>query len=355
MNISFKAFAYIWFSAPGWCVFFLLALCHRIYPSKISSVFVKVYLAICVCFQIVFTVTEPIFYTGMADIHNAASILGLIFATLTAVYGIIKGQKEGWINILCLVILLAVYIHDVLLLTNLIYNPFGKMCYMGILICILLLMSMILILNKRYYERLEASELAFLQAQIKPHFIFNTINALIALSYEDIEKTRKLMGKFSQYLRNSFDFTGTDQFVSFDKEMEYVKAFVEIQKARFEERLTVDFDIDDDIHAEVPILVLQPVIENAIVHGILPRTEGGHISVSIKKQKDQLVFCIKDDGVGFDVEYWERTKLNKSNSGIGLYNIDRRLIKLTKAGLTIKSEIEIGTQVCWRVPIGNRR
>jgi sensor histidine kinase YesM len=216
-------------------------------------------------------------------------------------------------------------------------------------------MSMLLEVNKNYYEKLEASELAFLQAQIKPHFIFNTMNTLIAISYEDIDKTRMLMGKFSQYLRNSFDFSGTNQYVSFEKEMDYVKAFVEIEKARFEERLSIDFDIDEDIHTQVPILVLQPIIENAIVHGILPGTNSGHITISVKKQKDDIVFCVQDNGVGFDIRQLEKTPQNKQTYGIGLYNIDRRLKKMTKDGLQIKSEIGIGTKVCWHIPMGKRR
>lgn len=355
MKISFHLFVYLWFSSSLWCVFFLLVVCYKIYPSKLSDILVKIYLAVCLIFQIIFTVTDTLFCTGTSDVHNAVAVFGLLFATIIAISGIIKGHSEGWINILCIVILLAVYVHDTLFLCDVIYNPLGKMCYFGILMCILLLMLMLLRLNKSYHERLEASELAFLQAQIKPHFIFNSLNTLIALSYEDIDKTRKLMGKFSQYLRNSFDFAGTNQFVNFDEEMEYVQAFAEIEKARFEERLVINFEIDDGIDAKVPILVLQPVIENAVVHGVLPRMEGGCISVSIKKSANQLDFCVKDDGVGFDTEQWEMTKLTETKKGIGLYNIDQRLKKLTKRGLKIKSEIGIGTQVSWSIPVGKRR
>jgi Putative regulator of cell autolysis len=321
-----------------------------------SSVFIKIYLAICLFFQVTYSVTDTLFYTSISNFHNVGEILGILFALIAAIHGLLKGVREGWINIICVAIILATYVHDVFLLYNIVYNPIGKLCYIGTLLFALLMMVIIAQLNERYRHRLETSELAFLQAQIKPHFIFNTINTLITLTYEDVEKTRMLMIKFSQYLRNSFDFTGTDQYISFEKDMEYVTAFVEIEKVRFEGRFEIEYDIDNDIHAKVPILILQPVIENAIVHGVLQSEKYGHVWVSVKIQSDHLAFCVKDDGVGFDQKQWDRTRMIKAQKRIGLLNIDNRLKKLTEKGLTIKSEIGVGTQVSWNIPIrGNRK
>lgn len=208
-----------------------------------------------------------------------------------------------------------------------------------------------LIQLKQSVDKSIASELAFLQAQIKPHFLYNAINTFVSISRYDIEQARKLLVDFSNYLRRSFDFKGLNQFVPLRNEIELVKAYLEIEKAQYEERLEVSFEVCDDKEVKVPILVLQPVIENAILHGILPRSEGGRIAVSIKMKGEMMSFTVKDNGVGMKLEKLENVLKHESGSGVGLSNIDNRLRKLYGKGLQINSIPGIGTEVTWYVPI----
>jgi sensor histidine kinase YesM len=155
---------------------------------------------------------------------------------------------------------------------------------------------------KESVERARASELKFLQAQIKPHFLYNALNTFISISLYDMDKARTLLTEFSSYLRRSFDFRDLSQLVTLKNEVELARAYLEIEKARFEERIEAVFDLPDDLDANVPILVLQPIVENAVVHGILPKNEGGRIEICIREEDSALYFRVKDNGVGMNPE-----------------------------------------------------
>ena len=209
----------------------------------------------------------------------------------------------------------------------------------------------ILIQLKQSVDKSIASELAFLQAQIKPHFLYNAINTFISISRYDGEQARKLLVDFSNYLRHSFDFKGLSQVVPLKQEIELVKAYLDIEKAQHEERLEVILSYPDDLEVKVPILVLQPVVENAILHGILPKREGGRIEVSIERDKEVLSFTVKDDGVGMEEDRLKKLYTDESEGGVGLSNIDSRLKKLYGKGLQISSRQNVGTQVTWVIPL----
>ncbi|MEN6490288.1 MAG: response regulator, partial [Smithella sp.] len=208
-----------------------------------------------------------------------------------------------------------------------------------------------LIQLKQSVDKSIASELAFLQAQIKPHFLHNTINTVVSISRYDTEQARRLLVNFSNYLRRSFDFKGLSQFVPLKNEIELVRDFLDIEKAQFEERLEVTFEVGDDKDIKVPILMLQPVVENALQHGILPRREGGRIEVSVKRKENELVFTVKDNGVGMDREKLQSVMAYEFGNGVGLSNIDTRLRRLYGKGLIIYSSPDTGTEVSWSVLI----
>lgn len=211
-----------------------------------------------------------------------------------------------------------------------------------------------LIQLKQSADKSLASELAFLQAQIKPHFLYNALNTFVSISLYDMDKARNLIIEFGNYLRRSFDFKDLRQFVSVKNELEFVRAYLEIEKARFEERIDVVYDFPEDVEVKVPILVLQPIVENAVVHGILPKDEGGRIEICIIRVEEGLHFMVKDNGVGMDLEKKSRLFDQEFGSSVGLSNIDNRLKKLYGAGLKIKSISGVGTEVTWSVPMYQR-
>lgn len=211
-----------------------------------------------------------------------------------------------------------------------------------------------LIQLKQSVDKSIASELAFLQAQIKPHFLYNAINTFVAISRYDVEQARRMLVNFSNYLRRSFDFKGLSQTVPLKNEIALVSAYLDIEKAQYEERLEVSFEVCDDMDVKIPILMLQPVVENAVLHGVMSKREGGRIEVSIKMDEKMLTFTVKDNGVGMEPEKLSGILEHEAGSGVGLSNIDNRLKKLYGKGLQINSSPGIGTEVTWWVPVNSR-
>ncbi|NQX45884.1 response regulator [Paenibacillus tritici] len=197
-------------------------------------------------------------------------------------------------------------------------------------------------------------EAAYLQAQIQPHFLFNTLNSLLALSEFDLPKMRDLGEAFSSYLRISFDYMNSQQLVGLSHELELVESYLFIEKARFEERLQIEWDVDQGIDLLLPPLTLQPLVENAVRHGLLSRKAGGKLQIRIHRRQGHTCFEVEDNGKG--MEEAQVSKLLDDSGpglpsrGIGLLNTNRRLIQLYGEGLVIHSQPEVGTTVSFVIP-----
>lgn len=195
-------------------------------------------------------------------------------------------------------------------------------------------------------------EAAWLQAQIRPHFLFNTLNSISALIDIDVDRVRALLHVFGQYLHQSFHFHNTDQVVPLSHELELVKSYLYIEKERFGERLNVEWEADESMALWLPPLSIQPLVENALIHGILQRSRGGTVRIRISQCAEHAEIRVSDDGAGMDEEQL-RTLLSKpwsESDSIGLLNIDRRLMQLYGEGLHIRSKPNEGSEVSFRIP-----
>lgn len=192
-------------------------------------------------------------------------------------------------------------------------------------------------MDKKEHE----TELKFLKAQIKPHFIHNALNAIIAISRTDSSRARELLVDFSQYLRSCFDFVNLEDLIPIENELNLVYSYLAIEKARFGDNLEIIYDIDK-INLLIPPLILQPLVENAVIHGIRKKKAHGTVTVYIKAGNNHVTLGVKDDGAGIDTE---KMKLllgnNEESRGVGLYNINRRLHKMYHTSL-IMENIEYG-------------
>lgn len=200
---------------------------------------------------------------------------------------------------------------------------------------------------KRSVDRAIAAEVAFMQAQIKPHFLFNTLNTISSFCDTNPELAQELIDNFSDYLRESFDFKVIELYKPIEREIKLTKSYLEIEKARFGPELKVVFDVDTTINVEIPTLSIQPLVENAIAHGIRKKGGVGTVTIRVKKVKEGIRIEVVDDGPGISPEKLEGILRNETNSGIGLWNIDRRLKKLQGKGLTIESIENKGTKVSY--------
>jgi|SRR5579875_663026 len=205
----------------------------------------------------------------------------------------------------------------------------------------------------RKTERLAKAELAALQAQISPHFVYNTLNTIASFIRTQPEVARQLIIDFSDFLRQTFRRRG--EFARFAEELQYVNQYLSFEKARFGERLNVVYRVDHEVLSTVlPVLVLQPLVENAVRHGIGRRVEPGRIVIVAEDRGNECWICVDDDGPGMDVET-ARQALHgprRESFGIGLSNVNKRLQSVygPDHGLEITSRPGGGTRVSFSVP-----
>jgi sensor histidine kinase YesM len=168
--------------------------------------------------------------------------------------------------------------------------------------------------------RLERAQLQTLKLQLQPHFLFNTLNTITALISVDPRVAERMVSGLSELLRLSLRNAG-EQEVPLSRELELLEHYVEIQQIRFRDRLTVTLEIEPDaMHALVPNFILQPLVENAIRHGIGPRAAAGHVDVCAYRENGSLHLRVADNGVGL-----RGRNPASSRDGIGLGNTKARL------------------------------
>lgn len=195
------------------------------------------------------------------------------------------------------------------------------------------------------------AELKALQAQINPHFLFNAINTIVYYCRTQPDIARNLLVHLAQYYRSNI---AMDDMVDLRTEIMHVESYVAIELARFHGKLKVVYDIPPDCNCILPALTLQPVVENAIKHGIYPSKQGGTVTITAICQPDFVTVEVKDDGAGMEKEILARVlEYSPHKKVIGLSNVDGRLRGLygPEYGLAIASEPGRGTCVTIRVPV----
>ncbi|GEM03089.1 hypothetical protein HMI01_00770 [Halolactibacillus miurensis] len=195
-------------------------------------------------------------------------------------------------------------------------------------------------------------EAAWLHAQIKPHFIFNTLNAIASLSTTDIDQMVDLIHAFGQYLTNSFSLNNTKQLIPLSEELELVEAYLYINQLRFKERVAYEVDVNKVEGVYLPPLVLQTLVENALKHGILKQGNGGMITISGKRYASHYRLEVIDNGVGISSDKLKEILRNEiDEKHIGLANTNMRLKKLCQQQLNIQSIEGKGTTITIDLPI----
>jgi len=172
----------------------------------------------------------------------------------------------------------------------------------------------------RLETRLMEAQLKTLQAELHPHFLFNTLHAISTLIHRDPEAADRMISRLSDLLRITFDRSGEAK-VTLKEEIEFLQKYLDIEQTRFPDRLTVRVEIDpDSLDAEVPRMILQPLVENAIKHGIAPNADRGHLQITAGRQDQTLWMEVRDNGAGL-----HGGTLKRLRTGVGLSNTRARL------------------------------
>ena len=192
-------------------------------------------------------------------------------------------------------------------------------------------------------EAKNKAEIKALQTQINPHFLFNALNTITSFIRINPDKARSLIINLSTYMRYNLEVSSN--LIDINKELEQVKAYVEIEQARFGDKLKVIYDIDEDIEIKIPSLIIQPLVENAIIHGIRENGGSGTVKIFIKKKNDKTKICVENDGISIDDNIIEKVyNDNMPENKIGLYNVHLRLKLIYDKGLTI-NKLNPGTKI----------
>jgi len=196
--------------------------------------------------------------------------------------------------------------------------------------------------------RLVEARLHTLQRQMQPHFLFNTLNTISALMHRDVDAADAMIARLSDLLRMSLQRVGVQQ-VPLNEELDFLSKYLEIEQTRFRDRLTVVFDVQaETLDALVPNLLLQPLVENAIKHGIGPRPTPGQIAVRARINGALLELDVQDNGVGLSA-----ARLTDFNRGVGLSNTRSRLDQLYGSlhRFEFRQPAEGGLLVCIAIPM----
>ena len=191
-------------------------------------------------------------------------------------------------------------------------------------------------------------EFQYFYSQISPHFLYNTINTIIGLSYKDVKKARKALTNLAIYFRGKLEVYKEETLISLESELELVTAYLEIEEMRHEDRLKVEIDIDEDINTMIPPLTLQPLVENSIRHGIMPKGEGS-VKILAKNQEGLVIIRVEDDGVGISVDK-QKKLLSEKNDRLGFKNVMNKIKIVKGANLQLDSKEGSGTRITITLP-----
>lgn len=197
----------------------------------------------------------------------------------------------------------------------------------------------------------ENAESGFLQAQIKPHFLYNALNIIAVICRVEPEKARDLILDLSNYMRHSFDYKGLEKYTTFEEELSFIQAYVRIEQARFKGSLNMIYDIEDAGGLRLPPLLLQPLVENAIRHGIRKSKSGRTVILKVRREGQQYMIEVEDDGVGMSPDQLDAILQKSETDGVGLSNIQKRLKMLYGTELMVESHPSQGTKVTMFLPV----
>lgn len=198
-------------------------------------------------------------------------------------------------------------------------------------------------------QELEELRTQIMLSQIQPHFLYNTLSTIGALcSMDKAREAEDVLNKFALYFRQNMEALSKERYIPFEKELEHIKTYLWIEKVRFEDDLNVEYRIGPT-NFRLPYLSLQPLVENAVKHGICRKEDGGTVTVETRETEEEFLVIISDDGAGFDPSALPANDKNH----VGIENTKARLELLCHGKLEIRSKVGEGTTVTVHLPKEN--
>lgn len=193
--------------------------------------------------------------------------------------------------------------------------------------------------------KLQESRISIMLSQIQPHFLYNTLNSIYQLCETNPMRAKSMVNFFAEYLRNNLSTLEAPGLISFETELSHVKTYLEIEKIRFEDTLEIEYDIKCKDFS-LPVLTVQPIVENAVKHGTSKKRGGGRVLISTDEDRENYIVKVSDTGAGFDPS----VPKNDGKSHVGIENVRQRLINMCGGTLSIESEVGKGTLATIVIP-----
>ncbi len=313
----------------------------------------KILGAVSVCFLIIGSAFGW-FYTFEDGVLTAAPLFALLFGfdIIACVAGIVLIiiyrkilQLKDVIGLLSLPLL--IFISAVLQYINL------EMTYaLFVMVAVSMFIIYLMIQSDRNRQKAEQDKqlidmnIALMISQIQPHFLYNALSSIRRMIKKDPEVAEKAVENFSTYLRQNLESMNRVDPIPFTTELKHLEEYLYLEKLRFGDRLKVEYDIGFSDFV-MPVLSLQPIVENAAKHGVLKKEEGGTVFIKTRLEGTNVILTVRDDGVGFDPS----TVTNGERMHVGLNNVKNRIEMQCRGALRIESEIGAGTTVTMTIPM----
>lgn len=361
-------------------------ICQLFYRQQNSWVYRVSWLVLCITYylmmllfahyvmQLIIQKRKPwIIWTIIIDAACAGGILIWIFAGFTETivlhteHGMGRGpyywlgQMPGHVIAVLILLLILCYRREIGFRYMIILFSYIVMPVLGVwlhylipslqmqyaMMAYALLLFYLMIHSEREQELallLERSQAELAVSQLKPHFIFNTLNAIYYLCEDDPKKAQDGIAKFSDYLRNNIDSLEITQPVPFSKELEHIHHYLDIQKMRFGDQLEVTFDLQTTDFT-IPVLTVEPLVENAVRYGLASKGGIGHVTISTREADGRIEIIISDNGEGFEPS----SVFMDGRGHLGLKSVQTRIRQMPGGDLDIQSKKGLGTTVTIRM------
>lgn len=355
-DVSPELRMYINYSTGYNYVAIVILFVHSIYPLEFNKKVMALFLFPSLVFDAFLLITSPYTMTFYTMYLYIVLLIQMLYIMVVLIKSVLRKRDNAIFVFIAICILIWTMNGDIINFIK-IGNIYLTCMFLFGNLAVILAMSYVqarqqamnhkklILYNEKLLEadklkdQIVATEMSFLQAQIKPHFLYNALSAIANVCEKDGKQAGKLIIDLALYLRSSLEFNNLDKMVTIEKELEFVDTYFHIEQARFGQKIQLQKEIEIPLDVQIPVLVLQPLVENAIRHGISKKPGGGTVKVRMMQKDRNTYIEIEDDGVGINSE-----KLavllsgNNIGQGIGLLNIHNRLLKLYGRGLQISSE-----------------
>lgn len=346
-NISFSTIIFLEYCTLYWGLTAWVLFIGKLFSFEFNKRILRIFIVISMCLTLLTFILPIHIYTNHLIWIEIYIIILFIYAVLRVIVASNNDRDDAQLILYCSILLFTAYIIDVLMFLNFIPNITGGVFITAVGVTVLIQAYIISRRYSRAMEQSKISEVAMLQAQISPHFLHNAMNALAELSYDGGDRAYDAITSFSEYLRYSYDLLPQSKLISLSNEIDLVKAYLEVEKLRFGDKLKYDIRVENSKSIVMPPFLIQPLVENAVRHGVSKKEGGGVIKISGKQMDKLYKIMIEDSGVGISKEVIEKVAIGeKTNAmGHGLSNVNKRLMNRYNTRLNITINEDEGTTI----------